>query len=292
MHFCNETIPDHYHRTHYTSFFTMPTHSMYPEVVATVLVNGEELAEFPAEDEEYPPEMVVRYIEARPGDQFSAHVFVRGTCAPECALVITLGIDGEELRSRTWKLRAKGRKDADTTFEHGVSHENGQDMHYSFHFKQLESVDDVQGISHVLETRLPKAGHIDIQLHRISNVRTSTPTGEDRNTPILSAHGAVSEQALKGLTVSHVASLSAPEPISNMKWTDCDYVDGPGNPFAALRWKYRSREALGPVLNPEVKREDDTEPEVKREDNVESEIKREEGSGTVVKEEGVGSTPQ
>jgi len=224
-----------------TSIFIMVNYPSHPGLEAEILVEGQALTEYRADNEAFPLNTVTRYVEATHGSRFSVRFVVPKTCWADNDLAATLTMDGVEVRTQTKRRHADGRRDWDCTTEFSVSRVQGNDLKQYFHFNQLDKADNTGPVDDALKAHIMSKGRIELQLHRIRNLRSMTPTNVDSLPLVLPSPVTVPEEATKGSALSHVTSLSPAEPVSKISWKECEYIDGPKRPVAAFRFEYRSR---------------------------------------------------
>ncbi|KAL9122507.1 MAG: hypothetical protein Q9187_000944 [Circinaria calcarea] len=206
---------------------------------AYVTVNGQRLAEFNDDDEDnLPSNTVSKFLETVTGAEFRLEFRDEEISRPGCdGMRCTVSLDGKAVDATIMEFR-KFR----TAFSVGPRTSNkGIWTLKKYCFKSIIIAEQASDSStQDMKKLIDDLGTITVQVHRVKNIRTSI-SGKHLSTTEHVSSKPIPAKYLKGLAVSHKASLGPPQTLPPVRIVDYDQIDPTDCPYAVFKFKYRSR---------------------------------------------------
>ncbi|KAJ4986210.1 hypothetical protein SVAN01_08257 [Stagonosporopsis vannaccii] len=229
----------------------LPAH---PSIKISIVCNGVALPEYDDNDQESQNDVISKYIEATSGAEFGILCELSSPWPPY-TVHLTYFLDQKRacsklIRSVKNSSSSKYKPSYTKLVEGLTTASNGQTYLHKFVFAAL-NIDESAAVPvrSQLMQNIKGMGEITVTAKFVKNLRYTDAT---RRAPKgdFTALGTVPEQALKGSSVSHQASLRAAQPKGSRRFRVRHYthVDSSKGPFATYNFKYRSRDSLKALL--------------------------------------------
>ncbi|KAJ8109122.1 hypothetical protein OPT61_g7689 [Boeremia exigua] len=220
----------------------MAIHPDFSGLTAEIVVNGEALQEYAADDEEQDTKDVTNYVQASSGAYFAIRYVIPQALFTEHSMRALIKIDGVKTRGQVWNQEFCDEDGITEICNTSAARVNGVDMSQKLHFAELSLVEASEKIGKAVQKQMAHLGHISVSFYAIENLRRLERLRDEISA--LQNFYTVPEKALKGRSVTHSVQLGPLEPRSGVKWWDFDFVDPQELPFAVFNFKYRSLDAL------------------------------------------------
>ncbi|KAF2872367.1 hypothetical protein BDV95DRAFT_381960 [Massariosphaeria phaeospora] len=214
--------------------------TLQPGLKVEIHVNGQALNEWIDDEEDCPPNTVIKYVEATSGAKFEVHFTYCREFLAKHEVVTRVYLDNKYADGSVHTPRSDAH-------HIGGAREfiNGKHYMRDFRFSRINAVDnDTHHLTKNLKKTLDRVGTIRVDFVWV--IRKATIQISE-STLSISELGTVPEKALKGKTISHQASLGERKPTGSFSTVDVDYPEG-NEPFASYSFYYRSKASLKSLL--------------------------------------------